>query len=410
VEVLYRRCAGVDVSKQDAKVCLRIQGSGRRATSSEVTSWGSTTNQILALRDYLQAAQVEAVVIESTGVYWKPFYYLLEDDLNLILVNAREAKTVPGRKTDVADAVWLADLGAHGLVHASFVPPPPIRQLRNLTRLRSTVLRDRAREWQRLEKLLEDAQIKLSSVVTDLAGVSSRAILEAMISGQTNPEQLARLARGKLTVKHDQLIEALTGRFSEHHQFMAGLHLDRIDAHSADAAKLEAKIEEAMTPFQAARELICSIPGIKTVIADVIIAETGGDMSVFPTAAHLCSWAGTSPGLHQSAGKIIPVATRHGNSHLKAALGMAAFNIAKQHDTYLSARYRRLAARRGKKRAIVAIQRALLTAIWHMLTNGEFYQDPGANYYLKHNPARRARRALQELTSLGYQVTLTKAA
>lgn len=410
MEVLYRRCAGVDVSKRDAKVCVRIQGSGRRATSSEVTTWGSTTNQILALRDYLKAAGVEAVVIESTGAYWKPFYYLLEDELNLILVNAREAKTVPGRKTDVADAAWLADLGAHGLVHASFVPPPPIRQLRDLTRLRTTVLRDRGREWQRLEKLLEDAQIKLSSIVTDLAGVSSRDILQALIGGQTDPHQLARLARGRLKVKHDQLVEALTGRFTDHHRFLARLHLARIDAHSADAAKLEAAIEEAMAPFQAARELICSIPGIKTVIADVIIAETGGDMTVFPTAAHLCSWAGTSPGLHQSAGKITPVATRHGNTHLKAALGMAAFNIAKQHDTYFSARYRRLAIRRGNKRAIVAIERALLTAIWHMLTNGDFYQDPGPDYYLKHNPARRANRAIKELTSLGYHVTLTTAA
>ncbi len=305
---------------------------------------------------------------------------------------------------------WLADLGAHGLVHASFVPPPPIRQLRDLTRLRTTVLRDRGREWQRLEKLLEDAQIKLSSIVTDLAGVSSRDILQAMIGGQTDPHQLARLARGRLKVKHDQLVEALTGRFTDHHRFLARLHLARIDAHSADAAKLEAAIEEAMAPFQAARELICSIPGIKTVIADVIIAETGGDMTVFPTAAHLCSWAGTSPGLHQSAGKITPVATRHGNTHLKAALGMAAFNIAKQHDTYFSARYRRLAIRRGKKRAIVAIERALLTAIWHMLTNGDFYQDPGPDYYLKHNPARRANRAIKELTSLGYHVTLTTAA
>ena len=410
MEVLYRRCAGIDVSKKDAKVCVRIQGSGRRRTSSEVTTWGATTNQILALRDHLEAAKVEAVVIESTGAYWKPFYYLLEEDLKLILVNAREAKTVPGRKTDVADAAWLADLGAHGLVRASFVPPPPIRELRDLTRLRTTVLRDRAREWQRLEKLLEDAQIKLSSVVTDLAGVSSLAILEAMISGQTDPERLARLARGKLRVKHHQLVEALTGRFNDHHRFLARLHLSRIEAHTANAAELEAAIEQAMLPFHAAQDLLCSIPGIDIVIADVIIAETGADMTVFPTAAHLCAWAGTSPGLHQSAGTKVPVKTRHGNAHLKAALGMAAFNIAKQHNSYLSARYRRLAARRGKKRAIVATERAILTAIWHMLTDGTFYQDPGPDYYLKHNPARRANQAIRELTSLGYQVTLVKAA
>lgn len=210
MEVLCRRCAGVDVSKRDAKVCVRIQGSAGRSTSSEVTTWGSTTSQILGLRDYLKAAGVDLVVIESTGAYWKPFYYLLEDELRLILVNAREAKTVPGRKTDVADAAWLADLGAHGLVHASFVPPPPIRQLRDLTRQRTTVLRDRGREWQRLEKVLEDAQIKLSSVVSDLAGVSARAILQAMIEGETDPHRLARLARGRLKVKHDQLVESLS--------------------------------------------------------------------------------------------------------------------------------------------------------------------------------------------------------
>jgi transposase len=344
------------------------------------------------------------------GAPSRPHYYLLEDDLNLVLVNAREAKTVPGRKTDVADAAWLADLGAHGLVRASFVPPPPIRELRDLTRLRTTVLRDKAQEWQRLEKLLEDAQIKLSSVVSDLAGVSSRMILQAMIDGQTDPERLAQLARGKLKVKHDQLVEALTGRFSDHHRFLARLHLSRIDAHTADAAQLEAAIEQAMAPFQAAQELLCSIPGVNTVIADVIIAETGADMTVFPTAAHLCSWAGTSPGLHQSAGKNSPVATRHGNAHLKAALGMAAFNIARNNNTYLSARYRRLAARRGKKRAIVAIERAILTAIWHMLTDGAYYEDPGPDYYLKHNPARRASKALRELTRLGYKVTITKAA
>jgi transposase len=406
MEVLYPRCAGVDVSKTDAKVCVRIQGSGRRPTSKPVTTWGATTNQILALRDHLVAAGVQAVVIESTGAYWKPFYYLLEDDLNLILVNAREAKVVPGRKTDVADAVWLAELGAHGLVQPSFVPPLPIRELRELTRLRATVLRDRGREWQRLEKLLEDAQIKLSSVVSDLAGASSRAILEAMVSGQTDPEQLASLAHGRLTAKHDRLVEALTGRFSDHHRFLTRLHLQRIDAHTANIEQLQTRIEEAMAPFCPARELINSIPGISTTVATIVIAETGGDMSVFPTAAHLCSWAGVSPGLRESAGKTRPVTTKRGNTHLKAALGTAALAAARMNSTYLSARYRRLAARRGKKKALVAIERAILTAIWHMLTDGTYYQDPGPDYYSRRTTTQRTTRAIHELTSLGYTITL----
>ncbi len=227
VEVLYRRCAGVDVSKRDAKVCVRIQGSGRRATAKTVTRWGSTTREILALRDHLLAERVSLVVIESTSTYWKPFFYLLEDGLSVVLVNAGDVKSVPGRKTDVSDAEWLADLGAHGLVRASFVPPPPLRELRDLTRLRASIVADRGQEVQRLEKLLEDAQIKLSSVVSDLLGASSRAILTAMVHGQTEPEALAQLARGRLTAKHDQLVEALTGRFTAHHGFLVGLHLDR---------------------------------------------------------------------------------------------------------------------------------------------------------------------------------------
>jgi transposase len=409
MEVLHPRCAGIDVSKRDAKVCVRIQGGGRRPTSSTLTTWGAMTNQILALRDHLIDQRVEVVLIESTGTYWKPFYYLLEDAVHVQLVNAHESKTVPGRKTDASDAAWLAELGAHGLVRASFVPPPQIRELRDLTRTRSTLLRDRARELQRLEKDLEDTQVKLSSVVSDLNGVSARDILAAIVAGETNPEKLADLAQPRLKVSRANLVEALTGRVTAHHRYLIKFHLRQIDQHSAALADLNAHLEEVMASFRAARELLVSIPGISTTSADVIIAETGADMTTYPTAEHLCSWAGLSPGLHQSAGRVKPVSTRPGNVHLQAALGTAALCAARSRKTFFSARYRRIAARRGKKKALVAIERSILTAVWHMLTTGAYYQDPGPDYYTRHTAHTRTSRAIRQLQQLGYQVTLAHA-
>ncbi|BBZ51681.1 hypothetical protein MHEI_33980 [Mycobacterium heidelbergense] len=282
---------------------------------------GSTTSQILALREHLLAEQVSCVVIESTSDYWKPFYYLLEDALPVILANAKAVRNVPGRKTDVSDAMWLADLGAHGLVRASFVPPQPIRELRDLTRARTMITRARTKEIQRLEKLLEDAGIKLSAVASDIVGVSGRAMLEALIAGQRDPAVLADLAKQRLREKIPALTEELRGRFNDHHAFMTRLYLDRIDAHDADVARLDERIEEAIQPFQAIRELLMSIPGFSTIVADVFIAETGADMSVFPTAAHLASWAGVVPGCNESAGRVKSAATRAGNRYLKAALG-----------------------------------------------------------------------------------------
>jgi len=408
MEVLHQRCAGIDVSKRDAKVCLRVQGGRRHPTTRTVTTWGATIADILALREMLLAARVDAVVMESTSNYWKPLYYVLEDAFAVQLVNAREAKNVPGRKTDVSDAEWLADLGAHGLVRASLVPPPPIRQLRELTRLRTTVLRDRTRELQRLEKLLEEAQIKLSSVVTDLNGLSSRAILAALAAGESDPVALAGLARGKLLAKRDALIAALRGApVSDHHRYLIGLHLRRIDAHTADAADLTVRIEEAMAPFHTLRELMVSIPGISADLATMIIAEIGDDISMFPTAQHLVSWAGVAPGSKESAGRAKPATVRPGNRHLKGAIGIAALAATRSKNTFLAARYHRLVARRGKMRALVAIERSILTAIWHMLTTGTYYQDLGGDYYSRYHPARATRRALRDLRAAGYQVTLT---
>ena len=421
VEVIHPRCAGIDVSKKDAKVGIRVQGRGRRATSTTVSSWGSTTAEILALREHLIAEQVSCVVIESTSDYWKPFYYLLEDALSVMLVNAKAARNVPGRKTDVSDAAWLADLGAHGLLRASFVPPEPIRVLRDLTRARTIITRARTKEIQRLEKLLEDTGIKLSAVASNIVGVSGRAMLEALIAGQRDPAVLADLAKGSMRQKIPELTEALRGRFSEHHAFMVRLYLDRIDAHSADIARLDGRIEEAIAPFRWARDLLISIPGWSQIIADVFIAETGADMSVFPTAEHLASWAGVVPGCDESAGRVKSRATRPGNRHLKGALGVAALSAARSKDTYYSVRYRRIAgrrrtvrSRRNKNRgmsiagqiALVAIEHKMLTDAWNMLVNGVFYREPGPDYYTRHHPGKTKTKAIKQLESLGYKVTL----
>ena len=407
MDVVHPRCAGLDVSKRDAKVCVRVAGAGREKATSTVTTWGAVTNQVLALREHLIAAQVTLVVMEATGDYWKPFYYLLEDaGFEVMLVNARHVKNLPGRKSDVSDAAWLAQLGAHGLVHGSFVPPEPIRRLRDLTRTRTTVVRERGREIQRLEKLLEDAGIKLSSVATDINGVSGRAMLEALIAGQRDPAALAQLAKRRLRSKIPALTEALTGRFTEHHAFLARVHLDLIDGHTRAVDELTERIEVMIEPFRGIRDLIVSAPGIGIAVADVIIAETGADMTRFPTAGHLASWAGTCPGSNESAGRIKSTHTRPGNPYLKGALGVAAMSAARSKDTYLAAKYRRIASRRGPVKAIVALEHALLIAIWHMITNGAFYIEPGGDYFTRLHPDKTKQRALDQLRKMGYAVTL----
>ncbi|HEX7397706.1 MAG TPA: IS110 family transposase [Propionibacteriaceae bacterium] len=396
------------MSKRDAKVCVRVAGAGRRKTVETVRTWGATTNQVLALRDHLVAEQVSLVVMEATSDYWKPFYYLLEDaGFELMLVNARHVKNMPGRKTDVTDAAWLAQLGAHGLVRASFVPPAPIRELRDLTRARVMLTRERGREIQRLEKLLEDARIKLSSVATDITGVSGRLMLQALIDGHRDPAALADLAKRRLRTKIPELTEALTGRFTEHHALLAGIFLETIDQRTRQIDELNQRIDQAMTPFRAFCDLICTIPGVGRRTAEVVVAETGADMTVFPSPKHLASWAGVCPGSNESAGRVKSTRTRPGNPYLKAALGTAALSIAASHGTFLAAKYRRLAARRGGKKALVAIEHTLLTAIWSMGSTGAEYDDPGPDYYIRHNPERVLRNATRQLERLGYSVTLS---
>jgi transposase len=407
MDVVHPRCAGLDVSKRDAKVCVRVQGVGRARATSTVTTWGAVTSQVLALRDHLVDQGVTLVVMEATGDYWKPFYFVLEDGpFEVMLVNARHVKNVPGRKTDVNDAQWLAQLGAHGLVRPSFVPPEPIRQLRDLTRTRTTIVRERSREIQRLEKLLEDAGIKLSSVASEITGVSGRAMLEALVEGERDPVVLADMAKRKMRVKIPELTEALDGRFGDHHAFLVKLHLNLIDQHTLAIEELTARIEVVNAPFRDARELMCTIPGISTLVADVIIAETGADMSRFPTAGHLASWAGTCPGSNESAGRVKSTKTRPGNPYLKGALGIAAMSAARSKDTYYSAKYRRIASRRGPIKAIVAIEHAMLVAIWHMLNDGSLYTDPGGDFFTRRNPDRAKSRAVEQLRQMGYTVTI----
>jgi transposase len=390
--VVHARCAGLDISKKDAKVCVRVGGGGRRKTVETVTTWSSMTSQILALREHLIAERITCAVMEATGAYWKPFYYLLEDaGFEVLLVNSRHVKNLPGRKTDVADATWLAQLGAHGLVRGSCVPPEPIRQLRDLTRTCTAITRERSREAQRLEKLLEDAGIKLSAVASDILSVSGRAMLESLIAGNRDPAALADLAKRLLRSKIAALTEALTGRFTEHHAFLVGVHLDLIDQHTAAIDDITTRIEETIAPFHGFRYLMCTIPGISTRTADVIIVETGADMTRFPTAGQLASWAGTTPGHNESAGKVKSSRTRPGNPYLQGALGAAAKACAQNPTTYLGARYRRIATRRGPQKANVAIQHSMLIAIWHMGTNGCLYDDPGADYLNRLRPQRAKR-------------------
>ena len=342
---------------------------------------------------------------------WKPFYYLLEDlsGVEVMLVNARHVKNLPGRKTDVADATWLASLGAHGLVRGSFVPPEPIRQLRDLTRTRTAITRERTREIQRLEKLLEDAGIKLSSVAADLTGASSRAMLEALLAGETDPAAMADLAQKRLRMKIPHLTEALYGRFTSHHAFLTRMHLDLIDQHTAAIEQLTDRIEVVIEPFRRFRDLICPIPGIGGNTADVVVAETGADMARFPTAQHLASWAGTTPGNNESAGKVKSRRTRPGNPYLQGALGTAAMSISHTRGTYLAAKYRRIATHRGPLKANVAVQRALLVAIWNIATTNTTYHDPGGDYFTRLNPQKARNNAVRQLEAMGYHVTLDQA-
>lgn len=407
MEVLHDRCAALDISKKDVKVCLRTPGKRRNQRTTQVRTFATTTNELLKVRDWLVAEKVSLVVMEATGDYWRAPYYLLEDALNVELINARQAKAMPGRKTDVSDSMWLAQLAECGLLRASFVPPEPIRQLRDLTRYRSVLADELTREAQRLEKELEDAGIKLSCVATDILGVSGRAMIEALIRGERDPQVLAEMARGRMRPKIPDLVEAMIGRFGDHHAFLCRMHLDRIDAVNRDIAVLTARISDQVRPFGQAIEYLDTVPGISQLVAEVIIAETGGDMSRFPTPAHLASWAGVCPGNHESGGRRKSGKTRKGNKWLRDGLGTAALAALRTKDTYLAAQYQRLVRRLGnKQKALVALEHSILVSVWHMLSGGTDYRDIGADHFLRRDPVRERRRAIATLNKLGYTVTL----
>jgi len=404
------RVAAIDVGKNELKVCVRLPGgrSGRRR--QEVRTYSSRTRSILDLSDWLRCEQVELVVMEATGEYWKPPFYLLEDSVECWLLDARQVKHLPGRpKTDREDAIWLARVAERGMARPSFVPPKPIRQLRDLTRYRRALTQDRTRNKQRLEKTLEDAQIKLSSAISDIYGVSGRAMIEALISGQRDPKVLAQLARGSMRGKITVLEEALTGHFSDHHALICVMMLSTIDALSIQIKQLTTRIAELIGPFQRRVEQLDEITGIGRICAQDIIAEIGVDMSVFATAAHLVSWAKFCPQVQQSGGKAPRNgATGHGDPWLASALGEAAAGAARTRS-FLGERSRRIARRRGKKKALVAVGNSMLTIIWNLLSDPEaHYRDLGPDFYETHvNQRRRERTLINQLEQItGKQVTL----
>ncbi|WP_331752470.1 IS110 family transposase [Streptomyces chartreusis] len=404
MDVVHERCAGIDIGEADVKVCVRLPGPGKRRRK-EIRTFLTMTSDLLAMRDWLLSEGVTVVGMEATGGYWKPVLHLLENDITCWLLNARHMKNVPGRKTDVADSEWICKMVEHGLVRPSFVPPPAIRQPRDLTRYRTAV----TREAQRLEKLLEDAGIKLSAVVSDLLGKSARAMLEALIAGERDPEVLAELALASMRAKRQILAQALTGRFTDHHAFLARTMLDRNDAVTAAESRLSEEIARQLAPFRRQIELLITIPGVSTRSAGMILAEIGADMARFPSAAHLASWAGMCPGNHESAGKHTSGKSRPGDPWLKNALGLAAA-AARSKNNYLAARYKRIAIRRGTKRALVVVGQTILTSIWQMLTNDVEYAGLGADYFLQRTGrTRQTWRLVSQLNMLRYQVSLQSA-
>jgi transposase len=409
METVVERPAALDVHEEHVTACVRTPGEGG-ARGQHVEEFATTVAGLLTLRDWLAAHGVSQVTMEATGVFWKPVWAILEDEFECVLVNARHVKQVPGRKTDVSDAAWLCQLAEAGLLRASFVPPKPIRTLRNLTRYRKTQIQERAREANRLHKALEDTGIKLDCVASDILGVSGRAMLDALLTGTTDPAVLADLARGRMRAKIPQLREALEGRFDHLHAVWIGAILAHIDFLDEQIASLTEAIAEQIAPFERAVELLCTIPGVQRRTAEVIVAEIGVDMAIFPTAKHVASWAGMCPGNDQSAGKRRSGKSRKGSKWLDWALEEAAMAAIRTKDVYLAAQYARLKPRRGHKKALGAVKHSILVACWHMLTTGELYRDLGGDFYRRRDPERITKRLIAQLEALGHTVTLQEAA
>lgn len=413
MEQLIERCAGIDVHQAELRVCVRVPGSATKSSPAVVElieSYGTTTPDLVELRDWLDELEVTHVAMESTGVYWKAPYYALEDRFEVLLVNSNHVKHVPGRKTDTIDAAWLAQLLAHGLLRASFVPPPRIRDLRELTRYRKALIGEHTRQVNRVHKTLEDAGVKLATVASDIMGVSGRQMLRALIAGVTDPDALAELAKGRLRAKVPQLRKALTARFRDHHSFVLQGMLAHIEELESDIEALSVRISVVIAPFADKLELLMTIPGVGRKAAEVIIAETGGDMEVFPTAGHLASWAGVCPGQRESAGRNKSAKTRKGSPSLRTTLTECAYAVSRSKGTYLSEHFRQVRRRRGQNRAIVAISHEILTTAWWLLSTNRPYEDPGPEALHRRNDDHARQRAQRQLERLGFTVTLTPAA
>jgi transposase len=407
MDVVVERCAGLDVHKDTVVACVRAPAA-QGGRLSVVQTFGTFTVELLALRDWLLSHRVTLVAMESTGVYWRPVFYLLEDAVECWVVNAAHMRNLPGRKTDVADAVWITQLLEHGLIRPSFVPPPPIRELRSLTRYRKAQIEERTREVQRLDKVLQDAGIKLSSVASQVLGKSGRDMLDALVAGSRDPAVLAELARGRLRTKIPALTQALVGRFGPTHALVIGEILAHLDYLEGAIGRLSDRIDEATAPFAVERDLLATIPGVDRRLAEAIIAEVGVDMAQFGTAERLSSWAGMCPGQHESAGKSRSGRSRHGDTWLQKHLTVAAMAAVHTKDSYLAAQYARLVKRRGKARARKAVGHSILVAVFHILACGRPYQDLGGDYFLRrHSPQRRARQHLHDLERLGWTLTHT---
>jgi transposase len=410
MEVMFDRVAGLDVGKETLTVCVRIPGpKGRRRT--ETRTFKTMSGSLRVMRDWLLEAGVSIAAMESTSTYWKPPFYCLEEVMEVWLLNAAHMKAVPGRKSDVRDAEWIAQLLEHGLLAPSFVPPPEIRRLRMLTRYRTQLMGDRAREIVRLELMLEDASIKLSSVASSLKTVSARAMVGAMIEGETNPLTLANLAKGRMRRKIPDLAQALTGTFDAHHAQLARSMLQRLELVELALAELNAVIVQACRPWQHQIELLQTIPGVGETVAQVIVAETGVDMNRFPSAAHLAAWDGLEPAMHESAGRQTPAGKRHGNKWLTAMLVEAAGSVGRMHGkNYLAVQHARLLKRRGMGRAQVAVAHSMLISAYWMLKRDEPYHDLGADWHRRRSDEAHTRRLVAQLEHLGHKVSLNPAA
>ena len=407
MEVQHARCAGLDVHQTSVVACARLVVG--HEVVQHVETFGTTTRELLRLLAWLEGHGVTQVAMEATGVYWKPVWHVLEGHVPLLLGNAKEIKNVPGRKSDVKDAVWIADLVAHGLIRASFVPPEPIQELRDLTRTRKQLVAERTQHVQRIQKVLEDANVKLASVLTDILGASGRAMLDALAAGEQDPATLAQLAHGRVRASRAELAEALEGRVRAHHRFLLRLHLRQIDALDSSIAAVEARVEDLLVPFAPLVRRLTTIPGVSKVVVAVLLAEIGADMGVFPTAGHLVSWACLAPRQDQSAGKRRSTRTRQGQ-WLKATLVQAAWAAVRKKDTYLYAQFHRLRARRGAKKAILAVAASMLTAAYHMLQAETDYIDLGGEFFQRRDKKGVAFRLVQRLQHMGYTVHLTTAA